>query len=108
MQWYGATHTIVVFKKHYYNIIMEKKSNIIETIKDAEPQNLDEAKILISTLKTTLTTTNDDLQKTYKALASAREEANVNFKKLLSTTQPVGNTLGQQNVGEPNFDKIKL
>jgi predicted nuclease of restriction endonuclease-like RecB superfamily len=107
-RWYGATHTIVVFKNHYYNMIMEKKDIIIDTIKDAEPQNLDEAKILINTLKTTLSTSNNELQKTYKELASAREQANTNFKKLLSMTQPVENTLGQNDVGEPNFDKIKL
>lgn len=86
----------------------EKKITSLADIPDAtEPQNIDEAKMIIDVLKKTYAEKNEELQRTYKELASAREQANVNFKKLLSMTQPSQN-VGVQEEVEADFSKIKL
>jgi hypothetical protein len=89
---------------------MEKKIENIDPMNDVgEPQNIDEAKMIIHALRKTYQEKNEELQKTYKELASARDQANVNFKKLLSMTQPskpIGG--GQEEVKDADFSKIKL
>ncbi len=87
---------------------MEKKINSLADIKDiSEPQNIDEAKMIINVMKKTFEETKDELQKTYKELATSREQANINFKKLLSMTQPVEKTDGQE-VADADFSKINI
>jgi uncharacterized protein YfbU (UPF0304 family) len=85
----------------------EKNLTSIAEIPDTDPQNIDEAKMMINVLKKSYAEKNDELQKTYKELATSREQANVNFKKLLSMTQPSQSVGGQVEV-EADFSKIKL
>jgi hypothetical protein len=85
----------------------EKNLTSIAEIPDTDPQNIDEAKMMINVLKKSYAEKNDELQKTYKELATSREQANVNFKKLLSMTQPSQSVGGQTEV-EADFSKIKL
>jgi len=86
---------------------MAEKNITLADIPNTEPQNIDEAKMMIDVLKKSYMEKNDELQKTYKELATSREQANVNFKKLLSMTQPSQNVGGQTEV-EADFSKIKL
>ena len=85
----------------------EKNITTLAEIPDTDPQNIDEAKMMINVLKKSYAEKNDELQKTYKELATSREQANVNFKKLLSMTQPSQSVGGQTEV-EADFSKIKL
>jgi hypothetical protein len=88
---------------------MDKKIESLKDIKElGEPQNVDEAKMMINVLMKSYEDKNEELQKTYKELASARDQANVNFKKLLSMTQPAKEVGTSQEVHEPDFSKIKL
>jgi hypothetical protein len=73
---------------------------------DIDIQNVDEAKMFIDVLKKMNNELKGELNQTMKQLATSREEANINFKKLLSMTTHVEQS---PEVDEkPNFEKIKI